>query len=95
MENHPRRAYPTDVTDAQWQRIAFCFVRPPSSRGRPRRWPEREIVNAIFYAVRGGQGWRLLPHDFPPWQTVYGYYWQWRNRGVWEQSSYARTYHHE
>jgi len=89
MENHPRRAYPTDVTDAQWQRIASCFVRPPSSRGRPRRWPEREIVNAIFYAVRGGQGWRLLPHDFPPWQTVYGYYWQWRNSGVWEQLNTA------
>lgn len=85
MENHPRRSYPTDLTDAQWQRIASVFVRPSSTRGRPRRWPDREIVNAIFSAVRGGQGWRLLPHDFPPWQTVYGYYWQWRNSGVWEQ----------
>jgi putative transposase len=89
MENHPRRAYPTDLTDAQWQRIAPFFVKPPSTRGRPRRWLEREIVNAIFYAVRGGQGWRLLPHDLPPWQTVYGYYWQWRNTGVWEQLNTA------
>jgi transposase len=41
--------------------------------GRPRRDSSRELVNAILYALRGGQAWRLPPHDFPPWQTVYYY----------------------
>src|SRR5882672_7523870 len=85
METQPRRAYPTDVNDKQWSRLAALFVLPPSGRGRPRTWPYREILNAIFYLVRSGEAWRLLPHDFPPWQTVYGYYWRWRNKGLWDQ----------
>jgi putative transposase len=89
MEIQPRRAYPTDVNDKQWNRLAALFVRPTSGRGRPRTWPYREILNAIFYLVRSGEAWRLLPHDFPPWQTVYGYYWRWRNSGLWEQLNTA------
>lgn len=54
-------------------------------RGRPRTWSYRDIIDAILYVVRGGCGWRLMPHDLPPWQTVYGYYWQWRNNGLWQQ----------
>ena len=54
-------------------------------RGRPRTWSYRDILDAILYIVRGGCGWRLMPHDLPPWQTVYGYYWQWRNNGLWKQ----------
>jgi putative transposase len=70
METHSRRAYPTDLSDKQWQRIASLFPLGRSSRGRPRTWPYREIVNALFYLVRRGEAWRLLPPDFPPWQTV-------------------------
>ena len=54
-----------------------------SARGRPRTWTDRDILDAIVYIVRGGCGWRLMPHDLPPWQTAYGYYWQWRNSGLW------------
>jgi putative transposase len=85
MEKHPRRAYPTDLNDKQWSRLAPLFALPTRMRGRPRTWTYREIVNAIFSLVRSGEAWRLLPHDFPPWQTVYGYYWRWRNSGLWEQ----------
>jgi putative transposase len=84
MDTTPRRAYPTDLNDKQWTRIAPLFPIPRSTRGRPRTWAYREVVNAIFYIVRSGEAWRLLPHDFPPWQTVYGYYWQWRNSGLWD-----------
>jgi putative transposase len=84
MQTKPRRAYPTDLSDKQWSRLATLFTLPTSGRGRPRLWAYREIVNAIFYIVRSGEAWRLLPHDFPPWQTVYGYYWRWRNSGLWD-----------
>jgi len=53
--------------------------------GSPRRTSPREVVNAILYTLRGGQAWRLLPHDFPPWQTVYHYFRRWQAEGVWER----------
>jgi transposase len=83
-----RRAYPTDLTDAQWAAIAELV---PEARpgGRPRRTSPREIVNAILYMLRGGQAWRLLPHDFPPWQTVYYYLRRWQAEGVWERIHHA------
>lgn len=80
-----RQAYPTDLNDTQWALIAPLLPKRQNPRGVPRTWTNREIVDAIMYIVRGGCGWRLMPHDLPPWQTVYGYYWQWRNKGVWEQ----------
>jgi putative transposase len=89
MERHPRCAYPTDLNDKQWSRLAPLFALPTSPRGRPRTWTYRELLNAIFYLVRSGEAWRLLPHDFPPWQTVYGYYWRWRNSGLWDQLNAA------
>jgi putative transposase len=89
METQHRPTYPTDLNDKQWSRLAPLFVLPTSTRGRPRTWTYRELVNAIFYLVRSGEAWRLLPHDFPPWQTVYGYYWRWRNSGLWDQLNAA------
>jgi putative transposase len=89
METRPRQAYPTDVNDTQWALIAPLLPHKQGKRGRPRIWPLREIVNAIFYIVRSGCAWRLMPHDLPPWQTVYGYYWQWRNAGIWEKINAA------
>ena len=88
MPRHRRRAYPTDLTDAQWAAIADLV---PGARpgGRPRRASSRELVNAILYGLRGGQAWRLLPHDFPPWQTVYYYLRRWQAEGVWERLHHA------
>lgn len=54
------------------------------AKGRLRTHAMREVINAIFYILRGGCAWRLLPHDFPPWQTVYDYFRNWRQTGTWE-----------
>jgi putative transposase len=89
METQPRPAYPTDLNDTQWALIAPLLPHKQSKRGRPRIWPLREILNAIFYVVRSGCAWRLMPHDLPRWQTAYGYYWQWRNDGIWEKINTA------
>ena len=80
-----RQEYPTDLNDTQWALIAPLLPQRQTSRGRPRRWTNRDILDAILYIVRGGCGWRLMPHDLPRWQTAYGYYWQWRNDGLWEK----------
>ena len=80
-----RQAYPTDLNDTQWALIAPLLPKKHAKRGRPRTWTRRDIVDAILYIVRGGCAWRLMPHDLPPWQTVYGYYWQWRNTGLWSK----------
>lgn len=79
----PRRAYPTDLTDAQWAILA-PLIPPPRPGGRPPAHPRRELVNAMLYVLRGGIAWRLLPHEFPPWQTVYHYFRLWRLDGTWE-----------
>ena len=67
------KGYPTDLTDAEWQRVEALLPRP-SKRGRRRSVDLREILNAIRYLVRTGCGWRMLPRDFPPWQTVYWWF---------------------
>jgi putative transposase len=85
MDKQPRQTYQTDLNDKQWNLIEPLLPEKRSKRGRPRTWLMREIWNAIFYVVRSGCAWRLMPHDLPPWQTVYGYYWQWRKDGTWEK----------
>ena len=79
-----RRAYQTDLSDAEWAHIEPHL---PTSRtgGRPRVHPLREILNAIFYIVRSGCAWRLLPHDLPPWKTVHHYFRTWRLDGTWKK----------
>ena len=79
----PARGYPSDLTDAQWRVLARHL--PPDGtarRGRPRVWPRRRIIEAILYLDRTGCAWRQLPADFPPWQTVYGYFAAWRDDGT-------------
>ena len=71
------------VTDAEWAVLEPALPKP-SPVGRPPEWPMREIVNAIFYVLRGGIPWRMLPPCFPPRQTVYGWFSAWRDAGVWE-----------
>ena len=78
-----RKPYPSDLTDEQWA-ILEPLVPPPAPRGRPREVDIREVINAVFYLNRGGIAWRLLPHDFPPWKTVYNYFAAWRDDGTWE-----------
>ena len=79
-----RARYPTDLTDRQWRRVA-PWLGPPAGRGRPRTVDRREIVDAILYVLRNGITWRALPHDFPPWRTVYHYFRLWRLDGTWER----------
>ena len=78
----PRKPYPTDLSDREWALIQH-LVPAAKPGGRPEKYPKREILNAIFYILRGGCAWRLLPHDFPPWQIVYQYFWRWRKDGTW------------
>ena len=69
------QTYPTDLKYSEWLLIVQFF--PPYKRGRPRKWSLWLIINAILYVTRTGCQWRMLPKDFPPWQTVYGYFWRW------------------
>ena len=82
-KGYERAKYPTDLTDAQWK-LVQPLIPKPKPGGRPQSVDRREILNAIFYLVRGGIQWRMLPHDFPPWGTVHYYYRQWRRDGTWE-----------
>ncbi len=79
-----RKPYPTDLTDEQWNIIA-PLLPPAAATGRPRTHFMREILNAVFYIVRAGCAWRLLPHDFPGWQSVYYYFRKWKNDGTSER----------
>jgi putative transposase len=78
------RRYATDLTDAQW-RLIEPLLPKPRCRRRPREIPLRKIVNAVLYLLRTGCAWRLLPRDFPKWQTVYTYFRRWRLAGVWQK----------
>ena len=88
-----RQSYPTDLTDSQWKRLKELLP-PPKPGGRPRTVNLREVINAIFYLLRSGCPWRkdigkacvfLLPHEFPPWGTVWYYFRRWRIDGIWHQ----------
>ena len=79
--------FASDLTDAEWA-VLEPLLPPASPVGRPPGWPMREIVNAIFYVLRGGIAWRMLPPCFPPRQTVYGWFATWRRAHVWEAVSH-------
>jgi putative transposase len=76
--------YETDLTDEAWALVSPIL---PAARpgGRPRTTNLRAVMNAIFYLLRSGCQWRLLPHDFPAWGTVYYYFRSWEAAGVWVQ----------
>ncbi|MGA3984566.1 transposase, partial [Ralstonia nicotianae] len=67
------KRYPSDLTDIEWAAVQPLLPRA-AVRGRRRECDLREVVNALRYLVRAGCGWRMLPHDFPPWQTVYWWF---------------------
>ncbi|MGW2788076.1 transposase [Streptomyces populi] len=80
----PRTRYSTDLSDPEWE-ILSPLVPAVKPGGRPARHAWREILDALAYRLRAGCAWRLLPHDLPPWRTVYHYWRRWRQEGVWER----------
>jgi putative transposase len=81
------QTYPTDLKYSEWQRIEQYF--PKHRRGRPPKWERWLIVNAILYVTRTGCQWRMLPKEYPPWPTVYGYFRRWTAAGLWERLNAA------
>ncbi len=79
-----RKAYPSDLTDAQWEELD-PLLPPAKPGGRRRSVNMREVINGILYVLRGGIPWRMIPHDLPPWGTVWWYFREWRNDGTWER----------
>ena len=84
MPDTMRRAYQTDLSNEEWEVIAPHLPAPKVS-GRPRVHMLREILDGVFYILRSGGAWRLLPHDFPPWKTVYHYFRLWRIDDPWQR----------
>ena len=80
--------YASDLTDAEWALIA-PYLPSPRRLGRPRTTDLRQVVNALLYMAASGCQWRLLPRDFPPFTTVQGYFYDWRDGGLW-----GRINHH-
>lgn len=79
-----RREYPSDISDEAWE-VLEPLIPPEKPGGRPRTTNMREVINAIWYVLYSGCQWRMLPHEFPPWSTVWSYFRTWRKTGVWEQ----------
>ena len=82
---HEKELLDQSHRDAEWECIK-PHVPPPNKRGRPRVHTTREILDAVFfYVLKSGCAWRLLPYEFPPWETVYHYFRRWRIDGTWER----------
>lgn len=83
MSTANRKAYPSDLTDEQWELIEMLI---PGGRktGRPREVDMREVVNTMLYLARTGCQWDMLPHDLPAKSTVYDYFAKWRDDGTWQ-----------
>ena len=79
----PRKRYPSDLTDAEWERIA-PLIPPAKPGGSPRRVDMREVLNGIFYVTREGISWRAMPHDLPYFGTCYWYHRRFQEDGTWE-----------
>ena len=86
-------AYKSDLSDAEWDLIKNDFE-PASKRGNGHKHSKKIIVDAILYIVKGGIQWRLMPNDFPPWQTVYDHFSKWNKCGVWEKCLDRLTAYH-
>lgn len=82
-----RNAYPDDLTDEEWRIIQHYTINKHTNRGRKPKHGKREMLNAIFYLLRTGCSWRHLPHDFPPWKTVYTQYRTWKTEGFFEKTN--------
>ena len=80
--------YETDLTDAEWA-VIEPLLPPPSRRGRPPKWTQRQLLDAIFYVLRGGIAWSLPPKDLPPKSTVFGWFCVFRNCCLFEKLNFA------
>lgn len=79
-----KRIYPSDLSDGEWQYLKKCLPKQKHF-GRPHKHERRAILNAIFYVVRTGCAWRYVPRDYPPWKTVYHYFREFRQSGIWRK----------
>lgn len=76
----PPPRYPSDLSDEEWA-LLEPLLASPEKRGRPPKWPTRRVADAVFYLLRSGCAWRMLPKEYPPWQTVYYHFRRWRLDG--------------
>ena len=83
-----RKAYSSDLSDLEWEILA-PLIPPAKSGGHPRTTDMREVCNAIYYHLKTGCQWDMLPGDFPPSSTVYNYYRKWQKRGIWEELNHT------
>ena len=81
---HTEEPYPSSFTDRGWALIE-PMVPGPGTLDRPARYAPRSMIEGILYIVRGGGGWRMLPHDLPPWRLCYYYFMTWRKEGLWQK----------
>ena len=79
-----RKPYPSVLSDDQWEELA-PLIPLAKPGGHPRIVDMREVINGTLYVLRSGCTWRMMPHDLPPWGTVWGYFRQWRKDGTWER----------
>ena len=84
IANPPRKPYPSDLSDAEWE-ILKPLLPSPKGFGHPIEVDFREILNGIFYVQRTGCQWEMMPHDLPPYSTVYSYFEKWQRNGTWQQ----------
>jgi transposase len=80
-----KKQYPGELTDKEWELIKLIIEQKNSPRGAKSKYGKRTMMNAIFYLIRSGCSWRLLPHDFPPWQAVYAQFVRWKKAKIFEQ----------
>lgn len=84
IANPTRQPYPSDLSDAEWE-ILKPLLPKPKGFGHPVEVDFREILNGIFYVQRTGCQWEMMPHDLPPYSTVYSYFNKWQRKGIWQQ----------
>ena len=80
-----RKAYPSDLSAAQWELLRPVIEKPASHGGTHRKYALVEIVNALLYVLKSGCQWEMIPHDFPPWESVYDHYRRWKKDGTLER----------
>jgi putative transposase len=80
-----RKSYPSDLSDQEWAIVSALLPPKKQGRGRKESHSRREMLNAIFYVLRSGCAWRMMPHDLPPWTTVYTYFRKLERQGIWQQ----------
>jgi transposase len=90
MNTHP---YPSDLSDEEWA-ILGPLITPGKQAGHPQLFGLRRIVEAVFYLLRTGCQWRAMPHEYPPWPTVFHHFAKWRNQGTWERINTALRERH-